>query len=75
MSLIALKFVLAALIALLLFALTWLAAELRQAPREVKTMVKWILGVAAVMIVAALAGPIVYGFWWWWWSFGSGVYP
>jgi hypothetical protein len=58
------KFLFAALIALLLLALTWLVAELR----EVKTLAKWILGVVAVMILAAFAAPIVGGFWWW--SFG-----
>jgi hypothetical protein len=43
-----------------------LAAELSMAPREVRTMTKWILGGAAVVVVAvALAAPNVGAFWCW----------
>jgi len=65
MSLIALKFVWAALVTLLLVVLMWFFAEIRLAPVKVRRLAGWILGVALVIGLAALAAPIVGGLWWW----------
>lgn len=64
MSLVALKFVWAALIALLLLVLMWGLAELRLAPAKVRRLAGWILGVALVLGLVALAAPVVGGLLW-----------
>lgn len=66
MSLIALKFVWAAVVTLLLVGVLWLAAELRYAPpadlrRDARRLVKWGLGVAVVLVLAALVAPSASG--------------
>ena len=73
MSLIALKFVLAGLIAMILVGLMWLAAELRYAPpylqRRVKRAAKWIVVGVALLLLVVFVLPIAGGFLWW--SFGK----
>jgi hypothetical protein len=72
MSLIALKFVWAALIVLIIVSLIWLVVELQQAPADVQRLARRILGVAVAIVLVvglvALLAPIAGAVWWW--SFG-----
>lgn len=62
MSLVALKFVLAALIVMIIVVVMWLVAELREGPAEVRLLVGWVLAagisIALAALLAALAGGL-----------------